>query len=108
MNIQEELLNGLRELRSEFETIKVIVEYNDGLKINVDAIVNTVDIQDLNSSLPTIIKSVTFNILKQDIIDEGGYIKTFKYCSWDRIQYSVEQRPISSWQQVIVLEGKVI
>ena len=107
MNIQEELLNGLRELRSEFDKIKVIVEYNDGLKINVDAIVNSVNIQDSQSPVPIYLNTATFNILKQDIIDEGGYIKNFKYITWDRIQYSVIQRPLSSWQQVIVLEGKI-
>lgn len=105
MTIQEELREGLKELRAEFgDTIEVIVEYDNGSKYSVNAITYNMDII-YNQMIPK--DTVMFNILVQDLKDNKMPVRGFKSVTWNRITYIVEQRPKTSFGEVIVLEGTI-
>ncbi|MGL4864510.1 MAG: hypothetical protein ACRC4T_15560 [Cetobacterium sp.] len=104
-NIKEELRQGLREIREELkDSIEVIVEYADGKVIAVNAITYNIDITYKYMVIEE--NKLFFNILLQDLKDIKAPIKGFKHITYNRIKYIVEQRIISSFGEVIVLEGK--
>lgn len=107
LTIQEELREGLRELRKEFgDTIQVVVEYADGKRVGVNAITYNIDITYKYMVVEN--NSIYFDILVQDLKDIKAPIKGFTYVTYNRVKYPVEQRAISSFGEVIVLEGKIL
>lgn len=104
-NIKEELRQGLREIREELkDSIEVMVEYADGKVIAVNAIAYNIDITYKYMVIEE--NKLFFNILVQDLKDIKAPIKGITHIIYNRIKYTVEKRVISSFGEVIVLEGK--
>lgn len=111
MTIKEELEIGLRELRKEINPPVVILTYGSGSSAivgYVQAIVFNADIDMSTPVMPLLTSKLICNILKQDLIDKGLPVKGFTSVQWNRVTYGATQRPMSSWDTVIVLELKAI
>ena len=101
MTIKEELEIGLRELRKEINPPVVILTYGSAIVFNADIDMST-------PGMPLLTSKLICNILKQDLIDKGLPVKGFTSVQWNRVTYGATQRPMSSWDTVIVLELKAI
>lgn len=106
MNIKQELLNGLREIREELGS-EVLVEYTSGERSLVPAIVYNQEFELGNSSGITLEKRLQVNILVEDLKDRGLPVKGFKSIRWKLVDYVPKANPLSSWEQVITLDCSI-
>lgn len=106
MNIKQELLNGLREIRQELGS-QVYVEYTSGEKGMVDAIIYNQEFELGNSSGITLEKRLQVNILVEDLKAQGLPLKGFKTIRWKLVDYVPKVNPLSSWEQVITLDCSI-
>lgn len=106
MDIKQELLNGLRDIRDELGS-QVLVEYTGGERGLVPAIVYNQEFELGDGSGITLEKRLQVNILIKDLMDRGLPVKGFKNIRWRLQDYVPKANPLSSWEQVIVLDCSI-
>ena len=107
MNIKQELLNGLRDIREELGT-QVLIEYEGRNRGVVPAVVYNQEFDLTAGGNIVLKKGLRVNILKQDLIDRELPTKGFKNIKWNFQDYVPKVNPLSSWGQVIVLDCSIV
>lgn len=109
MDIKQELLNGLRDIREEIGTM-VVLEFTNHDRGQVPAIVYKPEFNLTAGGAIVFEDKLMVNILVQDLVDRGLPIRGIIHLTvrGNPTKYTVTQNPLSSWDTVLVLECKGI
>lgn len=101
--IRDELYQGLKEIRDEIGST-VLIEYSTGERGTVPAIVYSTDyaIEDLSFE-----SKLRVNILVRDLQERNLAIKGFSSLTWKLVKYVPTVNPLSSFEEVIVLDCSI-
>lgn len=101
--IRDELYQGLKEIRDEIGST-VLLEYSTGERGTVPAIVYSTDYSIDGMSFES---KLRVNILIRDLQDKGLAVKGFSHVTWKLQKYVAKANPLSSFEEVIVLDCSI-